>query len=225
MSYKSTFTNINKNLTVVTGLWNINRPGRDFSHYIEHFKNLLDTPANMFIYIPKEYEHLVWEKRSKENTSVKIYELEDIRNMYAPFWNKTQEIRTNQSWYNQTGEGGWLSNSPQASLEWYNPIVQSKMFLLNDVTIWNPFNTEYFIWIDAGITNTVGKSYFSEYRALDNIVPQLDTFLFLSYPYEANTEIHGFDFNAMNRFAGKKVEYVCRGGLFGGRKEIINQAI
>jgi len=224
MSYKSTFTNINKNLTVVTGLWNINRPGRDFSHYIEHFKNLLDTPANMFIYIPKEYEHLVWEKRSKENTSVKIYELEDIRNMYAPFWNKTQEIRTNQSWYNQTGEGGWLSNSPQASLEWYNPIVQSKMFLLNDVTIWNPFNTEYFIWIDAGITNTVGKSYFSEYRALDNIVPQLDTFLFLSYPYEANTEIHGFDFNAMNRFAGKKVEYVCRGGLFGGRKEIINQA-
>ena len=213
-----------ENLTVVTGLWNINRPGRDFSHYIEHFKNLLDTPANMFIYIPKEYEHLVWEKRSRENTSVKLYELEDIRNMYAPFWNKTQEIRTNPSWYNQTGEGGWLSNSPQASLEWYNPIVQSKMFLLNDVTIWNPFNTEYFIWIDAGITNTVGKSYFSDHRALDKIVPYLDTFLFLSYPYEANTEIHGFDFNAMNRFAGKKVEYVCRGGLFGGRKEIINQA-
>lgn len=214
----------NKNLTIVTGLWNINHQGRDFSHYIEHFKNLLDTPANMFIYIPKEYEHVVWEKRSRENTSVKIYELEDIRNMYAPFWNKTQEIRTNPSWYNQTGEGGWLSNSPQASLEWYNPIVQSKMFLLNDVTIWNPFNTEYFVWLDAGITNTVGKTYFSDYKALDEIVPHLDTFLFLSYPYEANTEIHGFDFNAMNRFAGKKVEYVCRGGLFGGRKEIINQA-
>lgn len=214
----------NEDLTVVTGLWNINRTGRDFSHYIEHFKNFLDIPNNMFIYIPKEYEYLVWEKRSRENTVVKTYELENIRNMYDPFWNKTQEIRTNPAWYNQTGEGGWLTNSPQASLEWYNPIVQSKMFLLNDVTIWNPFNTEYFVWLDAGITNTIGKSYFSDHRALDKMIPYLDSFLFLSYPYEANTEIHGFDFNLMNHYAGKKVEYVCRGGLFGGTKEIINQA-
>lgn len=214
----------NMDLTVVTGLWNINRPGRDFSFYIEQFKNLLDAPVNMFIYIPKEYEYLVWEKRSKANTFVKFYELEDIKNMYAPFWSKTQEIRVNPKWYNQTGESGWLVNSPQASLEWYNPIVQSKMFLLNDVTLWNPFNTEYFMWLDAGITATVSKSYFSEHRALDHICQYLNTFLFLSYPYEANKEVHGFDFEAMNRYAGTKVNYVCRGGLFGGRKNIINQA-
>jgi FkbM family methyltransferase len=211
----------NKGLTVVTGLWNINRPGRDFNHYIEHFKKFLDIPVNMFIYIPKEYEYLVWEKRSKENTFVKVYELEDIKNMYNPFWDKTQEIRNKPEWSNQAG---WLSQSPQASLEWYNPIVQSKMFLLNDVTIWNPFNTEHFIWLDAGITNTVYEKYFTDNKALDKILPYLESFLFLSYPYEANTEIHGFDFNAMNRYAGKKVEYVCRGGLFGGKKELINQA-
>ena len=211
----------NKGLTVVTGLWNINRPGRDFNHYIEHFKKFLDMPVNMFIYIPEEYEYLVWEKRSKENTFVKVYELEDIKNMYNPFWNKTQEIRNKPEWSNQAG---WLSQSPQASLEWYNPIVQSKMFLLNDVTIWNPFNTEHFIWLDAGITNTVYEKYFTDNKALDKILPYLESFLFLSYPYEANTEIHGFDFNAMNRYVGKKVEYVCRGGLFGGKKELINQA-
>ena len=98
------------------------------------------------------------------------------------------------------------------------------MFLLNDVTIWNPFNTEHFIWLDAGITNTVYEKYFTENNVLNKLTPYLDSFLFLSYPYEANTEIHGFDFNAMNRYAGKKVEYVCRGGLFGGKKEVINQA-
>jgi len=117
-----------------------------------------------------------------------------------------------------------LKSSPQAVLEWYNPIVQSKMFLVNNATIWNPFNNEYFIWLDAGITNTVYEKFFTEERVLDKILPHLDSFLFLSYPYQATDEIHGFNFEAMNRYAGQKVEYVCRGGLFGGKKEVINQA-
>ena len=143
---------INNNMTIVTGLWNIDRVGRDFTHYIESFSRFLDIPQNLFIYIPAEYEHLVWEKRRKENTFVKIYELEDLKRMYQPFWDNTQKIRTDDTWLKQTG---WLQNSPQAVNEWYNPIVQSKMFLLNDVTIWNPFDTDYFFWLDAGITNTV----------------------------------------------------------------------
>jgi hypothetical protein len=211
-------------LTIVTGLWNIGRDGRSFDHYLQHFNNFLDIDANLFLYVPKELEDLVWAKRSKENTFVKIYELEDIKRLYNPFWNKTQEIRTSENWLNITGEHGWLKNSPQAALEWYNPIVQSKMFLLNDVTIWNPFNTEHFIWLDAGITNTVYEKYFTDNKALDKILPHLSPFLFLSYPYESAGEIHGFDFKAMNRYAGQKVEYVCRGGLFGGKKEVINQA-
>jgi len=213
--------NMNKNLTIVTGLWNIGRPGRDFSHYIEHFKNFLDIPQNLFIYIPAEYEYLVWEKRSKENTFVKIYELEDIKNLYSPFWDKTHEIRNNSNWLNQAG---WLSGSPQAVLEYYNPIVQSKMFMLNDASIWNPFNTEYFFWLDAGITNTVPHSHFVENNVLDKLTEIGNPFLFLSYPYEANTEIHGFTFSEMNKIARTKVEYVCRGGLFGGHKQQINEA-
>ena len=215
---------MNNNLTIVTGLWNIGRDGRPFTHYLQHFNHFLDIDANLFLYIPKELESLVWEKRSKDNTFVKIYELEDVKQMYRPFWDKTQEIRTSEKWLNMTGEGGWLKNSPQATLEWYNPIVQSKMFLLNDVTIWNPFNTEHFIWLDAGITNTVYEKYFTENNVLDKLTPYLESFLFLNYPYESAGEIHGFDFNAMNRYAGQKVEYVCRGGLFGGKKEVINQA-
>jgi hypothetical protein len=215
---------MNKDLTVVSGLWNIGRDGRPFTHYIEHLNKFLDIDANLFLYVPKELETFVWEKRSRHNTYVRIYELEDIKNMYKPFWDKTQAIRTSQKWLNITGEGGWLKGSPQAQLEWYNPIVQSKMFLLNDVTIWNPFNTKNFMWLDAGITNTVYEKYFTEYKALDNITEHFDPFLFLSYPYQAQDEIHGFEFEAMNRYAGQKVEWVCRGGLFGGTKEAINSA-
>ncbi len=216
---------VSKDLTIVTGLWDLNRPGRDFKeHYIENFKRFLDIPVNMFIYIPKEYEYVVWEKRDKENTYVKIADLDYLKTLYSPFFEKTQEIRTNPSWHNITGEHGWLKNSPQATLEYYNVVVQSKMFLVNDATIWNPFNTEYFVWLDAGITNTVNANLLTEKRAFDRIVPHLNSFLFLSYPYETQSEIHGFDYLGMKKYAGDEVKYVCRGGLFGGKKEIINQA-
>ena len=208
-------------LTIVTGLWNISRVGRPFDHYIQHLNKLLDIDANLFLYLPKELEHLVWAKRTSKNTYVKVYELDDVKRMYSPFWDKTQKLRTDPAWINKAG---WLAASPQASQEWYNPIVQSKMFLLNDVTIWNPFNTKHFMWLDAGITNSVYEKYFTDNRALDKIAPYLEQFLFLSYPYEANSEIHGFDFDAINRYSGKKVTYVCRGGLFGGTRDSINQA-
>lgn len=212
-------------LTLVTGLWNVNRPGRDFSHYIENFRKFLEIPVKMFIYIPAEYEYLVWEKRSRENTHVRLFELDDIKNnLYQPFWDKTQEIRTSTEWLNQTGENGWLKNSPQAAIEWYNPIVQSKMFMLHDAKVLNVFDTNYFLWLDAGITNTVYEKYFTDHRCLDKIIPHLKTFLFLSYPYEANTEIHGFNFKAINRYAREEVKYVCRGGLFGGHKDFLSEA-
>lgn len=220
MKYKTPIT-VNTNMTIVTGLWNINRVGRSFDHYIENFKRFLDIPQNLFIYVPKDLEHLVWEKRDRRNTHVKVYELEDIKNLYKPFWDVTQKIRTDDKWRNLAG---WLAGSPQASLEWYNPIVQSKMFMLNDATIWNPFGTEYFFWLDAGITNTVPHTHLVKNNVLDKLIDYSNPFLFLSYPYQANTEIHGFVFDKINKYAGKKVEYVCRGGLFGGHKQQINEA-
>lgn len=211
-------------LTVVTGLWNINRPNRTFEEYINNFQKMLEIDIPMFIHVQKEYEHYVWEKRSRRNTYVKVWELSDIKNLYEPFWEKTQEIRTSERWLHLTGEHGWLKSSPQALSEWYNPIVMSKFSMLHNVTVWNPFQSEYFIWLDAGITNTVYEKYFTEHRILDKLKPYLDPFLFLSYPYEANNEIHGFEIEAMNNFSKSKVEYVCRGGLFGGHIDTIKES-
>jgi len=209
------------NTTIVTGLWNIGRNGRSFDHYIEHFKNFLQIPQNLFIYVPQELESFVWEHRSRENTFVKVYELSDVKQLYLPFWDKTQEIRTNPDWLSLAG---WLQSSPQASLEWYNPIVQSKMFMVSDASIWNPFDSDYFFWLDAGITNTVPATHFTENNVLENLKDYGNPFLFLSYPYDAENEIHGFKYQDMNRYAGEDVKYVCRGGLFGGHKDQIREA-
>lgn len=213
------------NYTLVTGLWNLSREGRDFeSHYVPRFKEFLEIEANMILFIPSYLEEVVWSIREKKNTFVKVFELEDIKRLYAPHWENTQKIRTSEKWLSQTGPNGWLKTSPQASLEYYNPIVQSKMFMLHDASIYNIFNTDYFYWIDAGITNTVPFGHLGSDRVLDKLTQYTDPFLFLSYPYQATNEIHGFAFESMNRIAGKKVEYVCRGGLFGGHKDQIRSA-
>tara|TARA_R110000772_G_scaffold84079_5_gene177714 strand:+ start:1400 stop:3118 length:1719 start_codon:yes stop_codon:yes gene_type:complete len=221
---------MSKNYTIVSGLWDLNRgeelnDGRKFEdHYLPRFKEFLQIDAYMILFIPLELEEFVWKHRSTTNTLCKITELEDIKQLYSPHWDKTQEIRQNPKWLNSTGEGGWLSNSPQAKLEYYNPIVMSKMFMLHDASIYNHFETDYYYWVDAGLTNTVPATHLGENRCLDNINKHVDTFLFLGYPYEATDEIHGFDFKAMNQIAEKEVKYVCRGGLFGGHKDIIREA-
>lgn len=218
----------NKETTIVTGLWNLGRGDigddfkRSYEHYKEKFAELLKTKVNMIIYVSKEDEEFVWKHRSRKNTFVKVMELEEFETWFA-FFEKTQEIRNKPEWFNQAG---WLSNSPQAKLKYYNPVVMSKMFLLNNSTIYNPFDSEYFYWIDAGITNTVHPGYFTHDNVFDKLSAyssHLDSFLFLSYPYEGGYEIHGFPRPNIAKYSGTDyVKYVCRGGFFGGKKTDIN---
>jgi hypothetical protein len=49
-------------------------------------------------------------------------------------------------------------------------------------------------------------------------------YVHLAYPYEGNTEIHGFERTAMAKYCNTEyVGYVCRGGFFGGEKDVIHQ--
>lgn len=219
---------LNSQITIVTGLWDMGREGipdnfkRPYTHYKEKFAELLKAPVNMVIYASKEDEEFIWTYRSPSNTMIKITELEEFKTWFDHF-DKVQQIRKNESWYSQVG---WLVDAPQTTLEYYNPVVMSKMFMLNNATIYNPFDTQYFFWIDAGITSTVHPGYFTHDKVLDKLstyVTALQKFLFLSYPYIGGEEIHGFGRSDMAKYCNVDyVKYVCRGGFFGGEKSIIN---
>jgi hypothetical protein len=218
---------VDNNVTIVTGLWNMGRGelqnefSRSYEDYKQKFANLLKTPANMFIYVAAEDEDFIWQHRSKKNTFVKVMELSEFDTWFE-FFNKVQEIRQNPDWFNQAD---WLRNSPQAKLKYYNPVVMSKMFLLNNATLFNPFQTSNFFWIDAGITNTVHEGYFwndNVFKNLPKLTNHLDRFILLSYPYENGSEIHGFERTSMAKYCGNDPKYVCRGGFFGGSKKLIN---
>jgi len=210
-------------LTLVTGLWDIGRENlkegwsRPFNHYLEKFDQLLQVNCNMIIFGDENLSKYVFERRDESNTQFILRDLTWFKE--NEFYDKIQQIRKDPKWYNLSG---WLKDSTQATLEMYNPLVMSKMFLLHDAKILDKFNSEKIFWIDAGITNTVHLGYFTHDKILDKINSFYNKFLFVCFPYDAETEIHGFDYPKLNGYAKTIVKMVARGGFFGGDKETIS---
>jgi hypothetical protein len=210
------------NITLVTGIWDIGRGdlsegwSRPFQHYLDKFEQLLKVEENLIIFGEDELEKFVFERRSSENTQFISRPLSWFQD--NEFFKNIQKIRTNEDWLNRAG---WLRESTQARLENYNPLVMSKVFLLNDAKIMDKFNSEYMFWIDGGLTNTVHPGYFTHDKVLDKLSKYISKFSFVCFPYDAETEIHGFEYNRLNDIAGDKVNKVARGGFFGGPKHTI----
>lgn len=211
------------NITLVTGIWDIGRGtltegwSRPYQHYLDKFSKLLEVDENMIIFGDEELQKFVSERRSESNTQFILKPLSWFKN--NDYFNYIQNIRTNEEWLSRSG---WLKDSTQARLEMYNPLVMSKVFLLHDAKIMDKFNSEYMFWIDGGITNTVHPGYFTHDKVLDKLSKYISKFSFISFPYAAETEIHGFEYNKLNSIAGDKVNKVARGGFFGGPKSSIS---
>ena len=217
---------MNKDVTFVTGLWDIGRDKidggfkRDFSsHYLQQFKNLLALNINLIIYCDKEVADFVWQHRDSSNTVVIERSIENFRTNFD-FFSQVQKIRNDPAWKNQAG---WLVDSPQSTLEFYNPIVMSKFFMLHDCSIMNPFNSEQIYWIDAGISSTVNLAYFSHYKVHEKLSNYISKLLFVCFPYDGQVEVHGFTKAKFNEYCQTDSKYVARGGFFGGSIDYIKK--
>ena len=156
--------------TLVTGLWNIKREeltegwSRTFSHYLEKFEQLLKIENNLIIFGDSELLEFVNSRRNPDTTQFIIRDLDWFKK--NDYFEKIQKIRNTSEWSNQVG---WLSESTQAKLEMYNPLVMSKIFLLHDAKILDKFDSDYLFWIDAGLTNTVHPGYFTHDKVIDKL--------------------------------------------------------
>jgi hypothetical protein len=210
------------NITLVTGIWDIGRGeltegwSRSYQHYLDKFEQLLKVDENLIIFGDEELKEFVFQRREQSNTQFIVRPLSWFRN--SDYFDKIQQIRNKEEWKNLAG---WLGESTQARLENYNPLVMSKVFLLHDAKIMDQFNSEYMFWIDGGLTNTVHPGYFTHDKVLDKLSKYISKFSFICFPYDAENEIHGFEYNKLNSIAGNKVNKVARGGFFGGPKHTI----
>ena len=221
---------MNKDITIVTGLWDMGRDKltgafpRTLDHYLRHFHELLKIDMPMHLFLPASLKDEALSFRDGKPTTVTIKELDEFKTWF-PFFDQVQKIRQDSAWL---ARAGWLPGSPQAALEYYNPVLMSKMFMVHDASIMNRLGSRYFFWLDAGITNTVGSSLLT----VDNALEVLDRWCeeegdsklaFISYPYQSDSEVHGFEAKKFAEYCGvPKTEYVCRGGFFGGRADHIH---
>lgn len=210
-------------ITFVTALLDIKRSDLESSSFKRSFQRYLDTlvallnhlkDKNLVIYIEKEHEELVRSVKS-DKIIVKYIDYEQIKK--SEYYEKIQKIRVNEEWRNQVG---WLSESTQANLELYNPLIFNKIHWLADVANENQFDTEYFVWIDAGIANAqCHPGYFSKPWLDERLSEHLNKFLFLCFPYDGHQEIHGFKRDGLHKFANTDyVNRVARATFFGGKK-------
>jgi len=213
----------NLKTTLVTGLWDIGRENlqegwsRSYQHYLNKLEELLKINCNLIIFGDSELQKFVLSKRSELNTQFILRQKDWFIN--NEYFDLIQKIRLNPNWYNQSG---WLVNSTQATLELYNPLVMSKIFLLNDARILDKFDSEKMFWIDAGLTNTVHLGYFTHDNVLNNIDRDFKKFNFISFPYDGKVEIHGFEYKKICEYSNCDVDMVCRAGFFGGEKSYIS---
>lgn len=227
-------------VTLVSGLFDLGRGDLDnafkrpFAFYVERFEAFLryNHPKVIFVeerYWQAYYQPLVKQYHSEEHPIHVIFKsVEDIEEEF-PFFEEVEQIRTSRHWAAQTGVGGWLSQSPQATLRLYNPMVMSKIYWTRDVARLNPFGTDSFMWIDGG-HNCNDPEGLQEEQMRFFPEKMFDRLMITYFDYQPAGEIHGFEKNAFFRFTGVEdvgpstEVIVGRGGIFGGTREYLEVA-
>ena len=214
--------NTSEELTVMSGIWNIEGTAKEKEKNLEYLNSLLSLDCNLFLLLPRDLERLVWDKRNTENTFVQIYELEDIKNMNSSFWDKIQTIRTSKDWKEGSGKRGWLKRSRNLKNQWQIPLLISKFSHLNNLASWNPFKSEFFLWIDPTAAPVFESKNLTDVE-FTNLTGKLDDLFCLTYSVGEKTEIGGFSIKELEKITGKKLKQIVSGELLGGSKETIQQ--
>jgi len=137
-------------VTLVTALYNVKRDvdgdGRTFKEYLSWFKETLKIKSPMVVYVDKSLEDFVKENRKNLPTKVITQSLEEIP--YYFLKNNIEEILNDEKFLSKIG-------SPQrveCKMSLYNVVIYSKFKWIKEVIEKNYFQSDYFMWIDAGLS-------------------------------------------------------------------------
>jgi FkbM family methyltransferase len=213
-------------VTLVTGLWDTGRGNlsgiwaRPYEFYLEKFKDVLELDCNLIVFGDNNLKEFVSKYRSSHNTEFVDCDLEWFK--FQQSFASIDKIRSSKEWQTQSQ---WITESPMAKLEFYMPIVISKMFLLKKAINLNKFNSNFYYWIDAGITNTVALELLST-DILESIPQLTEKNLFIGFPYRSNwSEVQGLSHKDFENLTGDKFDILLRGTFFGGHKKSLTQLI
>ena len=220
-----------KSLTMVSAMVDLGRGklgggfARPFSAYINRMRNFMKYDFPKVVYLDAdhlaEFQPLI--DKSPGPVHVIPMTKADIKAGFRHF-DALQAVRTRPEWSKRKE---WLSQSPQATLEYYNPLVMSKMNMTAQAAELNPFNTDGFLFLDGGhlchAPNSIKRAT-HETSIIERFMKDGIAITYYDYvPDAEDGEIHGFEAAAFHRYMGTQEEpiRVGRGGFFGGRPELL----
>jgi FkbM family methyltransferase len=207
-----------RNVTLVTAMFDLSSEEsdlalrHDFAVHLDHCKRLLQVDWPMVVFTQPELAETVRRWRSAAETYVVTRPLSELRRF--PFYDQVQKLRQTQ------GRVG------RRALPLYNPFAMSKQFFLNDAAIYDPFKTDFFLWVDPDIADAIGDpvAQFSE-ECQRNLTSMLnrDRILYLASPLEADDELPGLCRATMADLLGEEPAELVRGRLFGGSASVLHE--
>jgi hypothetical protein len=202
--------------TIVTAFFDIQRAekgdGRTIDEYKTWIKETLNLNCNLFIVTEDKFKDFFVENRpSSYPTHIVTMDFKDL--YFYKYYDKMKSILESAEYKNKIA----YPNRVECVLPDYNIIQYSKFHCLQIAVEQNPFESEYFFWLDAGASRfftgmDIHKPFPSE-TGMSLITQSTDKFIcqcrpdFDSYPFDES-----FIWKADN---------LIYGGMFGGTPAIL----
>jgi hypothetical protein len=208
-------------VTLVTSLYDIGRSkldGRTWNEYLEWFSKTLKLKSPMVVFVDKSLVEFVKENRNGISTKIIEEPIEKIPYYYLK--DKMDTVIESEDYKTKIFD----SNRIECKSSLYNIIQYSKFGWLDRASDENYFNSEYFLWVDAGLSRffydiNLNNPYPGE-NAKQSLMDIKDSILiqvFLSYyPDLVNSKELSKDYLKDNR------SYIM-GGMFGAGRESIKK--
>jgi hypothetical protein len=213
-------------ITLVTSLYDIDREnkgdGRTFDQYLSWFKETLKIKSPMIIFVDKELENFVKENRKGLPTKIVLQSIEQIP--YYFLNDKIEKILNDKNYKSKIG----APERVECKMGIYNTLIYSKFKWVKYAIEKNYFNSDYFMWIDAGLSrffesHGVNLNFENQYpsqNAIETLIDNKDKVLIQAsmsyYPDLVNSktcdETYFWDARTW-----------IMAGLWGGGSEILNE--
>jgi hypothetical protein len=162
-----------KNPTIVTALFDIGRDkwdsyGLSYESYIMWIKNLLMYDTQMVIYTEEKFLDILKEKRllSDPNFEKTIFVLKKIEELesFKLYFEKVDTLMKSEKFKTKK-----IFNVPEMTKPLYNIVIFNKLFYISESIEKKHFNSDFFIWLDAGVLRESTKNVINQWPNLDKI--------------------------------------------------------
>ena len=200
-------------VTLVTCFFDINRhkkgDGRTIDEYQEWIKKTLQLNCNLYIITEAKFYDFFNSMECRPNRKIKVIEFKDLH--YYKYYDTIKHIIESEDYKKRIAD----PNRVECILPEYNIIQYSKFHCLQMAIEENPFQSNYFFWIDAGISRffldvDISKPYPTNIEVLKK-----DKFII-----QNRNDLHKYVID--ENFIWKADNLLC-GTMFGGNSKIIQQ--